>query len=37
MVIGSLNVSAKLNKTRLPCSNAVKDAKPIEITWGPPN
>jgi len=23
--------------TRLPCSNAAKDAKPVEITWGAPN
>ena len=23
--------------TRLPCSNAAKDAKPLEITWGAPN
>jgi len=23
--------------TRLPCSNAAKDANPVEITWGAPN
>ena len=23
--------------TRVPCSNAAKAAKPVEITWGAPN
>jgi len=23
--------------TRVPCSNAAKDEKPVEITWGAPN
>jgi len=22
---------------RMPCSNAAKDTKPVEITWGAPN
>jgi len=23
--------------SRVPCSNAAKNAKPVEICWGPPN
>jgi len=23
--------------TRVPCSNAAKDVKPVKITWGAPN
>jgi len=28
---------ADAHYTTLPCSNAAKDAKPVEITWGAPN